>query len=577
MTTAEKYDKNVNSIRETKSKGAAGEVSFCVIKAFIVMARSFIVSEDTKNILQKSYCRWAYVKKGEEMMNQELLKLAKEMVQIPSINGTDGERKIGEYIEAYIKKIPYFQKHPSQLIVQELKGDSLRRMNVFAVLLGESPDNHGKTILLHGHTDTVGLEGYGAAEDYACMPDELQEALQSMLLPEEVRADLESGEYMFGRGACDMKSGDAVFLGLLREFSEKPQELAGNLVFSFNPVEENLHQGIIEGLDVLEKLKEEYRLQYILAVNNDYICPLYPGDTVKTIYTGVVGKLLPCFYIRGKETHVGQCFEGLDASRLAAELVRKIHLNCDFSDTFEGETSCPPSVLKLKDLKPWYNVQTALEAFVYFNYFVHNSSMEEITNKLKEAAKEASREVLREMEAENKRFCGAGGYEASGVRCQCRVMTYEELYRIAGEEDGATEMRMREILQVEMEKGTDKREIPIEMIRYLLQKAGIMEPVIVLYYGAPYCPHNTLQGGDEKLIEELGAIAEETAKETGDTYRLMKFFPSLSDSSYLKIDDSEKSIDALIHNFPGFEALYPVPIGHIRRLNITEVNFGNYS
>ena len=33
--------------------------------------------------------------------------------------------------------------------------------------------------------------------------------------------------------------------------------------------------------------------------------------------------------------------------------------------------ACVRSVLKMKDLKPWYNVQTATEAFVYFNYFIH--------------------------------------------------------------------------------------------------------------------------------------------------------------------------------------------------------------
>ncbi len=509
------------------------------------------------------------------MIYQEMLDLAKAMVEIPSINGTEGERKIGEFIESYLRSIPYFKEHPKQVIVQELKDDKLHRRNVFAILLGEK-DNNGDTILLHGHTDTVGLEGYGAAKEYACKPEELEKVLKEMNLPEEVRADLESGEYMFGRGACDMKSGDAVFLGILKKLCERPKELSGNIIVSLNPVEENLHTGIIEGLDVLAALKEEYHLNYVLAINNDYICPLYPGDEVKTIYTGVVGKLLPCFYIQGKETHVGQCFEGMDASMIAAELVSRINLNVDFSDGYDGEYSYPPSVLKMKDLKPWYNVQTAAEAFVYFNYFVHNASMQEITEKLKQAAREAFEAVRFNLNEQSRLFCQMNGQEHKGYAYDTLVYTYEELCQEAAKVSDVNEQKLKQLTEEQLKEGVDKREIPIVLIRYLLEKAGITKPAVVLYYAAPYCPHNTLQGKDEQLIRDIEHLAKKTSEETGDTYRFMKFFPSLSDSSYLKIDDSEESVALLTSNFPGFEQLYPVPIDKIQSLNIPAVNFGCY-
>lgn len=509
------------------------------------------------------------------MINQEMLDLAKAMVEIPSINGTEGEKKIGEFIENFIRSIPYFKERPNQVIIQELKDDKLSRRNVFAILLGEK-DNNGDTLILHGHTDTVGLEGYGAAKDYACKPDELEKILSKMNLPEEARKDLESGEYMFGRGTCDMKSGDAVFLGILKKMSECTGELSGNIVLSLNPVEENLHTGIIEGLDVLKMLKETYHLNYVLAINNDYICPLYPGDEVKTIYTGVVGKLLPCFYIQGKETHVGQCFEGLDASMLASELVRLIHLNVKFSDGYEGEYSYPPSVLKMKDLKPWYNVQTATEAFVYFNYFVHNSSIEEITEKLKQAAGDAFDAVLSDLNRQNESFCAVSGQECRQYSYEKLVYTYEELFQEVQKKSDINEQSLKEIIEQQIEEGVDKREAPIAAIRYLLETAGITKPAIVLYYAAPYCPHNTLQSVNQKLMTDIEYLAKKTGEETGDSYRIMKFFPSLSDSSYLKIDDSKESIRMLINNFPGFEQLYPVPVEKIMDLNIPAVNFGCY-
>lgn len=509
------------------------------------------------------------------MIHQEMLDLAKAMVEIPSINGTEGEKNIGEFIENYIRQIPYFKEHPEQVIVQLLKDDNLERRNVFAILIGEKNDSTD-TLLLHGHTDTVGLEGYGVAREYACKPDELKKIFYDMKLPKEVREDLESGEYMFGRGACDMKSGDAVFLGILKKLSEHPENLSGNIVVSFNPVEENLHTGIIEGLDILEQLKDKYHLHYVLAINNDYICPLYQGDELKTIYTGVVGKLLPCFYIQGKETHVGQCFEGVDASMLAAELVRRINLNFDFSDGYEGEYSYPPSVLKMKDLKPWYNVQTPAEAFVYFNYFVHNSSMEEITDKLTQAAKDAFDTVLKNVNEQNQRFSQISKQDCHEYKYETMVCTYEELYTIASKVPDFNKQVISQIIEKQLKEGTDKREIPIAVIRYMLEAAGITRPTIVLYYAAPYCPHNTLQGKDQKLLSDIEYLAAKTSEETGDSYRIMKFFPSLSDSSYLKIDDSKESIELLVNNFPGFEQLYPVPIHKIQQLNIPAVNYGCY-
>lgn len=509
------------------------------------------------------------------MICNEMLKTAKEMVRIPSVNATSGERDIALYIEEYIRQIPYFQKHPEQVIIQELEDDSLHRRNVFALLRGER-ENNGKTILFHGHTDTVGLEDYGALSDVACNPEKLEERLKKIKLPKEVQQDLYSGDYFFGRGSCDMKSGDAVFMGVLKELAEDVEKLSGNILVSFNPVEENLHTGIIEGLSVLEEIREKYNLDYILAINNDFICPLYEGDETYTIYTGTVGKLLPCFYIQGKETHVGQCFEGFDASMAAAVLVSKINLNNDFSDGYAGEYSYPPSVLKMKDLKPWYNVQTSQEAFVYFNYFVHNASMQEITEKLKSAARETLEETLKRINEKSKEFAILNRQEAKEYDYPYGVMTYEELLKRAEKTEKFSKDNLRTIMQEEIEKGTDKREIPIAMIRYLLHVADITTPCIVLYYGAPYCPHNTLQGKNEHLIEEIEKLAKKVTIETGKRYRIMKFFPSLSDSSYLKIDDSEESLQVLTANFPGMDSLYPVPTNQIKHLDIPAINYGCY-
>ena len=479
------------------------------------------------------------------MIRTDMLSAAKDLVKIPSVNGTEGERKVSEFLERCLRAFPYFRSHPDQIITQELKDDPLHRRNVIAWVKG----NGNRTIILHGHMDTVGTGDYGPLEKYAFDPDALGEHMNDVSLRKEV-------------------------LGILKDVSEHPEDLDGNLLVSFNPVEENLHSGILNAVPLLLKLKEEQGFDYILAINQDYICPLYDGDRVKTIYTGAAGKLLPCFYIRGKVTHVGQCFEGLDASLLASELVRGIHLNTALSDVYNGEVTMPPSVLKCRDLKSWYNVQTAQEAFVYFNYFVHDASIEELTSRLKLAAQEAFCRALERNVRESSRYTHQSHMQVKTFECEPKVITYGELLEEAGRSDAYHAEKAASILQEEQQKGTDAREIPIAIIRYLLACTGRSEPVMVLYYAPPYCPHNTVK--EKNLLDEIHTIAEGVEKKSGERYRMMQFFPSLSDSSYLKLDDTDTSIQYLRKNFPGWEKLYPLPLEQMRALSIPAINYGCY-
>ena len=512
-------------------------------------------------------------------ISEEIESLTKKLVSISSINTSEGEKKIAVYIEKYLREIPYFKKNENQIIIQKLKDDYLDRRNVFAYIQGKK-DNNGDTIIFHGHMDTVGVDDFGSLKEYAFDCDELLNKMLSIDLPQEVHDDLVSGEWMPGRGACDMKSGVAVFLVLLKMLSERVDELKGNILLSINPVEENLHTGIIEGLEVLEKLKEEEGFNYRFAINNDYICPLYKGDQKRYVYMGSVGKLLPCFYIQGRETHVGQCFEGFDATRVAAALVEKVNLNTNFCDGYEGEYTLPPSVLKMKDLKEQYNVQTSFDAFVYFNYFVHNDGINSIINKLKKIAKEACSEVMDNINSEYKKFCALSGDSYHSYNYNFKVLSYEELLERAEAEFGdKIDENLRNLTEKLVKENIDKRELPIYLIKYLLGELKEKNPIVVLYFAAPYCPHNTLKKeieSERKLKEEITAIVKEFGEEVNETYEVMQFFPILTDSSYIKIDDDEKSIEALIRNFPQYDVLYPVPLKKIKSLDIPALDYGCY-
>ena len=542
------------------------------------------------------------------MINQECLELTKKLISIKSINGTSGEKDIAMFIEEYFRSLPYFKEHPENIIIQKIPDDSLDRRSVIAIVNGTgkefAPNEKVPTILIHGHIDTVGIEDFGAIKDFATKPDELLSEMKKLPLPEDVRKDLESGNFLFGRGASDMKSGDAVFMVLMKEFSEHPEELCGNLVASFNPVEENAHTGIITSLPAFRALRDEKNFNFLCALNNDFTTKLYPDDPGITIYTGMGGKILPCFYILGRETHVGQCFEGLDASLIATKLMEKIEYSSDFADYAKGEMACPPIALKLKDLKDWYNVQTSKEAFLYFNYFVYEKPMDVITAELLSAAKSAVDEALETTHQNQEIFDAKNHLPYNPRKFNVNIMSFDDLYnkaiKISGNSEDALYEKMAAIKDDEESKDTDVREMPIALIRFLMAEAKITDSTVVLYYAPPYVPHccvkyeekhNEACAGNTSAKAEAGAAGSENGQRLYDTlssiltevsaekkvdFRILHYYPSLSDSSYLSIDDDASSIDVLKKNFPLCESTMKVPIDKIKDLSIPTLNIGDY-
>jgi arginine utilization protein RocB len=509
----------------------------------------------------------------------EIKNLTIDLVKTPSINNTKGEKVIAEKITRYIRNIGYFKKHPKYVWEVPLKNDRYGRKNVFALLRGEN-ESSPATIILHGHIDTVGIEDFGELMPYAFDCVTLEEKFKLKELPLEVRKDLESGEYLFGRGSNDMKSGVASHLVVFKEMTRKVREFSGNILFMANPVEENQHTGIIESLGILKNLQKEEGLEYKVAINNDVVSPLYHGDENKYIYLGAVGKLLPCFYIVGKETHVGQCYEGLDPNFIAAELVKNINLNADLCDNYEGEYTLPPVALKLTDLKSTYNVQTPIASFLYFNYFNYNQPIEQIINILKNKAELSVKNVLLYMNEQYKKYCNKTGLSFSPITWKPRVITYEQLYQETKEKIGEKlDHRIKELTSDLLNKGKDTRDICLEIVKEVKILRKNPNPEVIIFFAPPYCPNNTLKEKieeEKEIIKNVREVSKEISNQFDEKIKIRKFFPALSDSSYLKIDDSRDSLNTLINNFPEWNIVYPVPIKEIKDINIPAINFGAY-
>ena len=517
-----------------------------------------------------------YLRMNNYPFYDEALELTKKLVAIPSLNNTVGEREVALYMADWIRAIPYFAERPDQVIVRPLKNDPYGRVNVLAIAFGTRSDAK-ETIILHGHHDTVWIDDFGAIKEYAFDCDALPEKIKALTDDPDVLADIESGEWLFGRGVSDMKCGDAVNMLLMRYFTENLDKFDGNLIFMTNPVEENMHTGIMESLDVLEELKAQYGITYKMAMNTDFISPAFPGDKAHYFHAGAVGKILPCFYIVGKPTHCGQAYEGYPASRVAAEIVRAVDLNADFCDVYNNEYTLPATTLKVKDLKPAYDTQTTFSAFVYFNWFIHNMEMDDIFARLRKIAADALETVDKYRDEQHQRYCGLSGVTYKKREYPLSVLDYNELHEKAKAVKGDVDDDIEKITAKGIEANIDRRELCREIVEHLVTVLDIKTPTVIIFLSPPYCPRNTLKREipeERELLDGVCDVLDEMGRELGEELKMMQFFPVLTDSSYLKLDDTDESVRTLVSNMPNMKGIYNVPVDQIKRVNIPAFNFG---
>ena len=135
-----------------------------------------------------------------------LYRLFLDFVGIPSVSPCgESENRIARFIHDRLRELPYFDRHPGDLRLLPLEGDPHGRHLVFAIVRAERET--ADTVILTGHMDVVGVEGCGPLAQFAFQPEEYTRRLASAAITADARRDLESGEWLFGRGVADMKSG----------------------------------------------------------------------------------------------------------------------------------------------------------------------------------------------------------------------------------------------------------------------------------------------------------------------------------------------------------------------------------
>ena len=505
--------------------------------------------------------------------------LAVELTQIRSVVGTSGENDVAKKVYETLAELDYFRLHPDNLRLLPVREDELGRNGVFALIEGSrSPSK--KTLLCIGHIDTVGVADYGGLQPIATDPAALKEKLAAATkFSEPALSEILSADWLLGRGILDMKTGVAALMVMVEHFSRCPEKLTGNLVFCAVPDEEGNSAGMLSAVQDLAQLQAERGWDFTAAIDTDFMTFRYPEDENRYVYVGTTGKLLPCFFIYGEETHVGEPFNGLDANLLASEVMRRIDLATDLCDIADGEVALPPISLHQRDNKTEYSVQTANTVNLYFNWPTHSSEPAEVLAKCRVKAVEAFEAVIAHLNAEYENFCRMSHIPFRRLPWETNVLTYDELYRQVKAEMGDEIDRILEgVIEQLRGRNADDREVSMAIVDEVHKHCSDKNSKIVVYFAPPYYPHNFVRDGDARSDILLAAVRRAVA-EARSVYDYpivtRRFYPYISDLSYCGIAAAEH-MGKLTENMPAWQLTYHLPVQAIQAISMPVVNIGPY-
>ncbi len=465
--------------------------------------------------------------------------ITEQLVAVRSVSPGAGERDIAQVIVDLLRADDLGNAYVL-CDLEPLPGDPYDRANAVAYMRGRRPE----AIVLLGHIDTVGTEDFGALEPLATDPAALAMHRQELL--GDLTLD-HPDEWMFGRGALDMKSGVAAHIALMRHFARQikttgePPPLS--LVFAGTPDEETESAGMLALMPWLARLRRRERLTYVGLINTDYVTPRSADDPERPIYLGSVGKLLPLFYIVGKATHAGNPYAGIDANLLSAELIRDLCMDPALTERVGDATTPPPVTLHHSDLKTAYNVQTPLAAWFYLNILTLRDTPAEWLVRLKVRSRAAIRRVQRRL-ARGYRIMH-GDLPLPVQLAAHTVLTYAEL--LAATQAGKGEELVRTTLDRvwrEFPSALDSREATLRLIAALWALGGRDGPAIIIAFAPPYYPH--ISSAECVLTQAIRAVV---ARHPDEHLAVRDYFPLLSDLSYA-LSDPAQDISSLIANMP---------------------------
>lgn len=501
------------------------------------------------------------------------------LVGVRSDSNTQCEKGIEKFFEKWFASVGYFQEHREHCGFYPIAGDHLDRHVSWAMRKGSGND----TVVLIHHNDCVETSDYSGLESLCLEPYKLEKAYrdEGEQLPDEIAADLDSGEWLFGRGVADMKGGGGIEMALMESYCQQ-KDFKGNVVMLSLPDEENLSAGMRAACLLLKELQDKYGLNYVLMIDTEPHERDFPDKPL--IYDGSIGKIMPVVYVRGKVAHVGQVYSGLNPINLLARIVRRTELNPFFIEK-SGNTVTPAATwLYSKDRKEVYDVSLPMDASGYMSILPLDKSPKELMDFIKAACAEAFEETLEDMNSSYAEYLKASELPAEKLPFKVSVKFFDELYKEALHDSGEAfaEYYDRTCAEIKAQINAEPDTLMIDAANKLI--AGTLRhvkdpfPMVVIALCPPYYPsvnNNKLSG---PAVENAKAAIAGTIKfaeeKFGQKYSIKNYYTGISDLSYAMFSSGEESIRYIEDNMLLWGQAYDIPLEIIQKLSMPVVNIG---
>lgn len=498
-------------------------------------------------------------------------------IKVRSDTGSALERDIEPFLTGFFNSIDYFRNRPEHFGTYKIKNDLYNRSVCWGFVKGKGDE----TVVLIHHCDVVDIEDFKTLKPYAYSPEELEQQLLDIkeALFAEAREDLESGDFIFGRGTADMKGGGAIQLALLKRYSEL-KGLKGNVLLISVPDEENLSAGMLSAVLLLKELKEKYNLNYLMMINSEPHQRVHKN--VGVLSEGSVGKMMPFFYVRGFLSHVGKVFEGFNPVSLLAEIVHRTELNLELSDFIENEASPPPTWLYFKERKYNYDVSLPPSAGGCVSILTLNREPAAMLESIRSICTDAFKELLNSMNAKYKLYREKMNKPYEPLPWNARVVTFKELYDEAYASHGEVfRLQYCKVLE-EIKAKVQKGEITMIESSFFLVEAvydyiNDISPRVVIGLAPPYYPNVSnlyIKDIADKVKYLSDSIMDYSLKHFKQEYSREYFFTGISDLSYTSISNSKVIVEALEGSMPLFGSLYSIPVEEIEGISMPCINIG---
>ncbi len=518
-----------------------------------------------------------------QIMKNKIMEILRGLMACGGVTNTEKEIITENWLLDFFRQLPYFQKYPERCGRFPIPGDPLRRGTLWALVNsggggcgkntaegndtavknggGGTPKTNATvpTVIFMGHHDVVSADVYGEAAPWAFDPDAITKHFNEENLSPEAYTDLITGEWIFGRGSCDMLGGTAVQMAVLSEQAEaalKDEEeakekqqrsvaanLAGNfvteekspredlaeteesnntehhgaLLFISVPDEESFSVGMRGTLPLLEQLKEQHGLDYRLAVCAEPNNRLPDGRT-QVVHSGSIGKLLPVVLVQGKVVQIGSYRDGVNPLGILSRIVAETEGDESFTETCEGEHSVPPVWMYARDLKEGYDFSLPHRAAGYCNVLTFRKTPAQVMayflGKIKTAVAETSQPVA--------------------------VMTWVTLWQQAKQRKGFPEFwKETEEMQKKMLREQHKTfpEVTLWLMERTLDFLHADQPLVVFGFAPPYYPavrSEEMKKADRFAIYKKALAALQKIKTE-------PYFQGVSDCSYCGLTEEAQS------------------------------------